>query len=306
MRSVLAGTALCGLLVHAAAQAQNAPPPPPPLQTVAVAPGVSMLVGNGGNIGVSAGPDGIFVVDDQFAPSVPRILEALAALQPGPVRFVINTHWHGDHTGGNEALGSRGAVIVAHDNVRRRMSLPQFIRAMNSEVPASPAGALPVVTFAESVSLHLNGDEVRVIHVEPAHTDGDAIVHFTRANVLHAGDLYFNGFYPFVDVSSGGSVRGLIRACDRMLALANAETKIIPGHGPLSDAAGLREYRAMLQTVTDRVAALIAKGSSAEAVVAAKPTAEFDAKWGGSSFMPPERFLQFLYTDLVREAGARK
>jgi glyoxylase-like metal-dependent hydrolase (beta-lactamase superfamily II) len=144
---------------------------------------------------------------------------------------------------------------------------------------------------------------VRVIHVQPAHTDGDSIVHFTKANVIHAGDLYFNGFYPFIDGSSGGTARGLLRAIDQILALAGPDTKIIPGHGPLSNAQELREYRAMLQTVVDRVAALVAQRKSAEEVVAAKPTAEFDAKWGGSTFMPPERFLQVLYGDLAAEAG---
>jgi cyclase len=303
--SVLAAL-LCGtLFVHSTAQAQ-APAEPPPLQAVPVAPGITMLVGNGGNIAVSAGEDGIFIVDDQFAPSVPRILEAIAAIQPGPVRFVINTHWHGDHTGGNEALGSKGAVIVAHDNVRKRMSVANFNKLFNRETPPSPKSALPVVTFAESVTLHLNGDEVRVIHVPPAHTDGDSIVQFTKADVIHAGDLYFNGFYPFIDGSSGGTARGLIRAIDTILALTDADTKIIPGHGPLSDAAQLREYRRMLQTVVDRVAALVAERKSADEVVAAKPTAEFDAKWGGSSFMPPERFIQVLYADLAAEAGRAK
>jgi glyoxylase-like metal-dependent hydrolase (beta-lactamase superfamily II) len=286
--------------------AQAATPAPPDLQIVPVAPGLSMLVGSGGNVGVSVGSDGIFIVDDQFAPSAPKILQAIAGLQAGPVRFVINTHWHGDHTGGNEAMSGQGAVIVAHDNVRRRMSVPQLMRSVGREVPAAPPAALPVVTFAESVTLHLNGDEVRVVHLADGHTDGDAIVHFTRANVVHAGDLYFNGFYPFVDVSSGGTVRGLIRACDAILALANDATKIIPGHGPLSNAAELREYRAMLQTVADRVAAAIADGRSADEVVASKPTAEFDAKWGGSTFMPPSRFLQLVYTDLTREATTTK
>ncbi len=289
---------LCGSLVPPAARAQT-PPPPPPVTVVPVAPGLAMLSGGGGNVAVSYGTDGIFVVDDQFAPSVPGILDAIAKLQAGPVRFVINTHWHGDHTGGNEALGTQGAVIVAHDNVRKRMSVPQFTQLFDRKTPASPPGALPVVTFAESVTLHLNGDDVQVRHVDPAHTDGDAFVYFAAANVLHAGDLYFNGFYPFVDASSGGSVRGLIRACDVLLQVANDATKIVPGHGPLSNAAELRAYREMLRTVVDRVAALIGEGRTLEQVIAAKPTAEFDAKWGGSAFMPPERFLQVVYADLA-------
>jgi cyclase len=277
---------------------------PPPLRTETVAPGVWMLSGNGGNIAVSAGTDGIFIIDDQFAPSVPGILEAIAKLQNGPIRFVINTHWHGDHTGGNESLGSAGAVIVAHENVRRRMSVPQFMRSMNRETPASPRTALPVVTFTDAVTLHLNDDDIRIVHVAPAHTDGDAIVRFEKANVIHAGDTYFAGMYPFFDVSSGGNLRGMIAACDAILALADEKTRIIPGHGPLSDAAGVRAYRAMLQGVLDRVAPLVAAGKSLEEVMAARPTAAYDATWG-QGFFTAERWLPLVYGDLVAERSRR-
>lgn len=288
----------------ATAPAASAADAPLPIATESVAPGLWMLSGDGGNIAVSAGEDGVFVVDDQFAPSVPGILEAIAKLQAGPVRFVINTHWHGDHTGGNEALGGQGAVIVAHENVRKRMSVPQFMRSMNRETPASPKAALPVVTFADAVTLHLNGDDVRVVHVAPAHTDGDAIVHFAKANVIHAGDLYFAGMYPFFDIASGGSVRGMITACDSILALADDRTRIVPGHGPVSDAAGVRAYRAMLTAVVDRVAALVAEGKSLEEVVTAKPTADFDATWGRGYFTS-DRWLPLVYADLVRERARR-
>lgn len=302
VHAVVVGVMLGG--VPSAFGAASAPPPPPtpPPPTVTtqqVAPGVWMLVGQGGNVGVSAGEDGTFIVDDQFAPSAPAITAAVAAIRPGAPRFVINTHWHGDHTGGNEAFGGQGAVIIAHDNVRRRMSVEQFNATFNRRTPPAPAMALPVVTFAADVTLHFNGDEVHVTHVANAHTDGDAIVHFRRANVIHAGDLYFNGNYPFVDVSTGGSFRGMIAAADAMLALTDEKTRIIPGHGPLATPSDLRAYRDMLQTVVDRVAALLREGRSLSEVVAAKPTAEYDAKWGNGYFKP-EAWIGFVYADLAR------
>lgn len=306
----VANLAAAVLLTCIGGAAAAAPADPAPLESVPVAPGLWMLVGQGGNVGVSVGEDGTFIVDDQYAPAVPKILAAIAGLKggatPAPApRFVINTHWHEDHTGGNEALGTAGAVIVAHENVRRRMSVAQFVRAFGRDVPPAPPKALPVVTFRDAVTLHLNGDDVRIFHVANAHTDGDAIVHFAKANAIHAGDLYFNGLYPFVDVSSGGGIRGMIAAADAMLAIANEDTKIIPGHGPLSNARELREYRRMLQTVADRVAKLIAEGRSAEEVVAAKPSAEWDATWG-VKFFSPERWIGLIYTDLAREAGAKR
>jgi glyoxylase-like metal-dependent hydrolase (beta-lactamase superfamily II) len=272
----------------------------PAVVTQLVAPGLWMLVGQGGNVGVSAGEDGTFIVDDQFAPSAPAILAAVQAIRPGTPRFVLNTHWHGDHTGGNESFGTQGAVIVAHDNVRRRMSVEQFNTTFNRRTPPSPAVALPVVTFASEVTLHLNGDDVRLVHVANAHTDGDAIVHFRRANVIHAGDLYFNGNYPFVDVASGGSIRGMIAAADAMLALADENTKIIPGHGPLATARELREYRDMLAAVTERVAAMLREGRPLAEVVAARPTAPYDDKWGRGWFKP-DVWVGFVYADLARE-----
>jgi glyoxylase-like metal-dependent hydrolase (beta-lactamase superfamily II) len=215
------------------------------------------------------------------------------------VRFVLNTHWHGDHTGGNENLGRAGALIVAHDNVRTRMSTDQFMNNLADTVKASPRGALPVVTFSDTVTFHINGDEVRAFHVPPAHTDGDAIVHFRRADVVHMGDTYFNGLYPYIDLSSGGSVDGVIAAADRVLAMAGEGTRIIPGHGPLSGRAELRAYRDMLSTVRDRVRGLAREGKTLQQVQAAKPSAEFDAKWGGG-FMKPDSFVRVVYGSVVR------
>ena len=267
------------------------------IETLSVAPGVYMLTGRGGNIGVSVGVDGVFLIDDQFAPLTPKIHAAVAALSAQPIRFVLNTHWHGDHTGGNENLGRAGVVIVAHDNVRTRMSIEQFSKNTGRRTPASPPHALPVITFNDQVTFHLNGLEVHAFHVEPAHTDGDAIVHFRNANVIHMGDTYFNGRYPFIDRASGGSVEGTIRAAERALALMNADTQVIPGHGPLSDRAQLVAYRDMLVSVRDRVRAAIDAGQTLEQVLAARPTRDFDAKWGGS-FVRPESFIRTLYQDL--------
>lgn len=260
---------------------------------------VYMLTGRGGNLGLSVGDDGAFLVDDQYAPLTDKILAAIAKITDKPIKFVVNTHWHGDHTGGNENMGKAGAIVVAHENVRKRMSVEQFNAVFNRTTPASPKGALPVVTFTDAVTFHWNGDDINAFHVDPAHTDGDAIIHFKNANVIHMGDTYFNGMYPYIDVSAGGSINGLIAAVDRVIAKANDNTKIIPGHGPLSNRSELKAYRNVLSTMRDRVAKLIKEGKSKEEVVAAKPTADHDAKWGGG-FMKPDVWVGILYTSLSK------
>ena len=269
------------------------------IKTVKVSDNVYMLVGSGGNIGLSIGEDGAFMIDDQFAPLTEKILAAVRTLTDQPVRFLINTHWHGDHVGGNENLGKAGAIIVAHENVRERMSTEAFMEAFNRTVPASPEAALPVVTFTDAITFHWNGDEVHVLHVEPAHTDGDSIIHFRHANVLHTGDTFFNGMYPFIDVSSGGSIDGVIAAADTALKLCNDQTKIIPGHGELADADDLRAYREVLQAVRDRVRSLVDAGKTREEVIATKPSAEFDADWGGG-FMQPDIWIGIVYDGMTK------
>ncbi|MFN2397887.1 MAG: MBL fold metallo-hydrolase [Gemmatimonadaceae bacterium] len=269
------------------------------IRSVKVTEGIYMLLGAGGNIGVSAGADGAFLIDDQYAPLTDKIRAAVAGITNRPIRFVLNTHWHGDHTGGNERMGQVGALIVAHENVRKRMSVAQFNKFFNSTTPPSPKAALPVVTFTQAVTFHLNNDEIHAFHTEPAHTDGDAIIHFRRGNVVHMGDIYFNGMYPFIDVASGGSIDGVIAATDRAIALSDDSTKVIPGHGPLSNRSGLRAYRAMLSTIRERVKREIAARKDLSAVLAAKPTAEFDAVWG-KGFLPPQRFIEIVYADLSR------
>lgn len=261
--------------------------------------GIHMLIGAGGNIGVSAGEDGVFLVDDQYAPLTDKILAAVGKISDQPVRFVLNTHWHGDHTGGNENMGKKGALIVAHDNVRRRMSTEQFLELFNQKVEPSPEVALPVVTFAEGVSFHVNGEEIHAFHMPNGHTDGDSVVHFKGADIVHMGDLFFNGMYPFIDTSSGGSIDGMIAAADQVLGMVTDSTKIIPGHGPLGSKADLQAYRDMLQGVRDAVAALVKEGKSLDEVKAAAPTQAFDEKWGGG-FMKAEVFVPIVYESLKK------
>lgn len=262
-----------------------------------VADGLYMLTGSGGNMGLSVGTSGTYLIDDQYAPLSEKILAAIRAITPDPVRFVVNTHWHGDHTGGNENMGKAGALLVAHENVRVRMSKEHFMAAFGRKVPPSPEAALPVVTFTDAVTFHWNGDEIRVYHVPPAHTDGDSIVHFAKADVVHMGDVFFNGGYPFIDTSSGGKVDGVIAAADRVLAGIGEKTRIIPGHGPLATKADLQAYRDVVKTLRDRIAKLKAEGKSRDEVIAAKPTADHDAKWGGG-FMKGDTFTGLVYDSL--------
>ena len=276
--------------------------PDPATVTIKVTPlgtGVYMLEGAGGNIGISVGNDDVFMIDDQYAPLTPKIRAAIATVSPKPVRFLLNTHWHGDHVGGTQDMAGAGAIIVAHDNTRKRMTKEQFIATFNMKVPPSPAAALPIVTFSQSMSLYLNGDSVRAVHFQNAHTDGDVVVTFEKADVVHMGDTFFNGFYPLVDLSTGGSIDGLIAAADDVLSRTTSKTKIIPGHGPLGTRDDLLRYSNMLKMVRARVAGLVARRRTLAQVVAAKPTAEFDAKWGGG-FLKSEVFVTILYNDLSR------
>ncbi len=265
------------------------------IKTTALRGGTHLLTGAGGNIVASVGDEGVFIIDDQFAPLTDKIVAALAKLSDKPPRFVLNTHWHFDHTGGNENFGAAGAVIVAHDNVRKRMHAGQMLRG--DKVPPAARAALPVLTFASDLRLHLNGDAVGVWHVARAHTDGDSLVKFETANVLHMGDVWFNGLYPFIDAESGGSIDGFLAAVDRGLALSNADTLVVPGHGPLGNRAELAAYGAMLKDYRDRIAAFKREGKSLEEVIALKPTADTDEKLG-KAFIKPDELVTSIYNTL--------
>jgi cyclase len=271
------------------------------IQTVKLSDSTYMLQGAGGNIGLCVGEDAVFLIDDQFAPLAPKIKAAVARITPKPVQFLLNTHFHFDHTGGNEVFGKDGALIVAHDNVRQRMSAKQLISlAGNSSAQEpSPKAALPVVTVASEIRFHINGEEVHAFHVPRAHTDGDLIVHFRKGDIVHMGDTFFNGLYPFIDVGSGGSAEGMLAAADRVLALAGEKTRIIPGHGPLASRADLQAMRDMLATVTQRIKDLRRSGKTDEQVRAAKPSADFDARYGGG-FMKPDQFVQMMLDAVPR------
>ena len=275
------------------------------VKVVPVAGGVSMLVGEGGNIGVTTGKDGIFIIDDQFEPLLPKIRAALKTLGDGPVRFVVNTHFHGDHTGSNARLREAGAVIIAQENVRKRLGMERLDRETKKMIPPKPPEAWPLVTYESGVKLYLNGDELEVTHVARAHTDGDSIIRFKKANVVHMGDTFFNGGYPFIDVDSGGSIDGMIAAVDQVLATSDDKTKLIPGHGPLGSKAELQTYRNMLADARDRVKALIAQGKTLDQIVAAKPTAQWDAKWG-KAFMDPDMFVSFVHRSLTEKPAGTK
>jgi cyclase len=259
--------------------------------------GIYMLTGAGGNMGLSIGPDGALLIDDQYAPLTERIQAAIKELGDQPVRFVLNTHWHGDHTGGNENFGKTGAVVVAHDNVRKRMSAEQFNKLFDRSTPASVKGALPIVTFNDTATFHFNAMTLRVMHLPSAHTDGDSIVHFLEADVIHAGDVFFNGQYPYIDVDAGGSIDGVIEAVSLILDLAGDQTKIIPGHGALSNRKELASYLKMLETLRGSVASLLEAGKSEEEILAAGPTAAYDDPWG-QGFLGTERFVKILVRSL--------
>jgi glyoxylase-like metal-dependent hydrolase (beta-lactamase superfamily II) len=262
-----------------------------------VALGVYMLSGPGGNIGVSVGDDGVLLIDDQYAPLTERVLAALHALTEQPVRFVLNTHWHQDHTGGNENLAGAGAAIVAHDNVRVRMGVEQVLElgGQTMKVPPSPESALPVMTFSEDVTFHLNGDEIHAVHVENAHTDGDVIVHFRDANVVYMGDTYFNGGLPFIDTTSGGSIDGVIRAVEGTLGIIGDDTKIVPGHGPLATRADLVAYGEGLRTMRRLVAELVDEGHPLDHILDSRPIEAQARAWGVSDRAEEDAFVETIY-----------
>jgi cyclase len=270
-----------------------------------VADGIYMLEGAGGNIGASVGEDGIVIVDDQFAPLAPKIQAALKGITDKPVRFVLNTHFHFDHTGGNLDFGKAGSTIVAHENVRKRLAAGATNKRFNITTPPAAKEALPVVTFDKSASVHLNGEDIRAIHFPNGHTDGDSVIFFTKANVVHMGDDFFNGMFPFVDTDSGGSVLGYIQAIEGVLKQVNHDTKFIPGHGPLATTEDARKYVAMLKETRTLVADAVTKKMTPEQMKANKILAKFEESYG-KGFIKADDWIDTLYADVTqKKSGVR-
>ncbi len=270
------------------------------ITTAPVANNLYMLQGGGGNIAILAGEDGVFLVDTQVAPLFERITAAIGEVTTQPVTYVLNTHWHHDHTHGNGNFNDAGAVIIAHENVRRRVSAKQIITPPMSggEAPALPKNAWPEVTFSDKITLHLNGEEIRAHYFASAHTDGDVMVHFVNADALHMGDIYFSNGYPNIDVGSGGNIDAMIRAHEFALTLVSDKGKIIPGHGDLATPTDVAEYINMLKTVRTRVAALIDEGLSQSEVVAQRPIADLETRWG-QGYIKQDRMVIQAYKSLA-------
>jgi len=261
---------------------------------------LSVLIGSGGNIAVLPGDDGKLIIDSGFLGTRNKIAAALSSLSPDPIKHLVNTHWHYDHTDGNEWMHSAGTTITAHENTRKRLSTSTRVDDWNFTFPPLPAGAIPTDVFNADKTLHLNGTTVALKHYGPAHTDGDISAYFVEADVLHTGDTWWNGHYPFIDYSTGGSLDGMIRAAEANVAGVTDKTVVIPGHGPVGGKAEMTVYRDTLVTIRDRVAALKGEGKSLNEVVAAKPTAAYDAKWG-RGFVNGEFFTKLVYKGLGKD-----
>lgn len=260
------------------------------IKTTPVAKDIYMLEGSGGNIGLIVGDENALVIDAQYAPLTEKIQAAVSKVTDKPIRFLLDTHWHSDHTGGNENFAKSGTIIVAHENVRKRLANGQHMSALGMDIPPAPQQALPVITFTRDITIYLDGDSVAVIHPPTGHTDGDAVVFVKNRNVVHTGDLFFNGLYPFIDGDSGATLDTYITGIDFILNRIDDGTKIIPGHGPLSNKTEYKNFRDMLTTIRDRIKALATEGKTVDEIVAAKPTADFDDGWG-KGFMNPDQWV---------------
>lgn len=254
----------------------------------------------GGNVTVSTGEDGTFLVDDQLLGRSAIIQNAAREISDQKIKFILNTHFHFDHTGGNEFFGEKGAILVAHDNVRKRLSTHEFIEFFKKDMPPLSRTGLPVVTVSENMNLYLNKDDIRLSHTPAAHTDGDLIAYFSQTDVIAAGDLIFNGFYPFIDVDHGGSIKGLIAGLDLLLNIAGPQTIIIPGHGPLMNKEELQTYKDTLVIISDKIENAIKEDKTLEQVIHEKPTLEFDEEWGDGK-VPPEAFVTIVYKSLAQQ-----
>ena len=267
-----------------------------PIQAQPLGKNLTLLSGPGGNVVVLNGPDGKIVVDTFLLPAWTKLKEALDGLGNAPLKTVIDTHWHFDHTDNNASLHAAGATVLAHENTKTRMAEPHDSALLGLHIPASSADALPQQTFGSSQKLEANGEIVMLQYFQPAHTDTDIYIHFQHANVIHMGDTFFNGFYPVIDTSTGGKVNGMLAAADKILSLADNDTKIIPGHGPLGNKADLTKSRDMLVVARDRVQRLKTAGNSAEEIAASKPLADLDPVWG--HMLSSDVFVQMIYEAL--------
>jgi len=268
-----------------------------PIQSQKLADNLTLLSGPGGNVVVLTGPDGKFLVDTFVSPAWPKLKESLDGLGNAPLKYVIDTHWHFDHTDNNAALHAAGATVLAHENTKKRMSESHDVPVLGLHTDPSPAEALPQKTFTSSHKLQANGETLNLQYFAPAHTDSDIYVHFEKANVIHMGDTFFNHAYPFIDGGTNGKVKGMIAAANKILALANSDTKIVPGHGPLGNKADLTSTRDMLVTVVDRIEKLKAAGKTYQEAAATKPLADLDAAWG-KGMLGSDLFVQVIYLTL--------
>lgn len=271
------------------------------IKTTKLTDSIYMLEGSGGNILVSVGEDGVFMVDDQFAPLTVKIKDAISKITDKPIKFVINTHWHPDHTGGNENLGEASAIIVSHDNVRKRLSTEQFSDFFKRSVPPLSEKGLPIITFSDNMTIYQNDDKIHIIHMDNGHTDGDSIVFFTKNNVIHVGDDFSDKAYPFIDISSGGTIDGLISSLKTISSRINDETKVVSGHTGISNKTKVNEYANMLTDVRNQTSQMITEGKTLEDIITLQPTSKYDKIYYDYSNRTPEDFVTHIYQSLTKK-----
>jgi cyclase len=257
-----------------------------------------VIQGSGGNVILSIGNDGIILVDDQYAPVTKKMESVIANITNKPIKFVINTHWHPDHVGGNERFGEAGAIIVSHENVRERLSNDQFFEIINQTIPALSKKGLPIITFSDNMTFYQNNDEIRINYLDNGHTDGDSAVYFTQNNVIHVGDDFSDRSYPFMDLSSGGSVDGLISSLQSILSMINKDTKVVAGHSEISNQTKVKDYLNMLIDVRGVIGNMIKEGKSLDEIIQSKPTSKYDTVYQDYSFIKPKDFVTNIYNSL--------